>query len=190
MAVLPIRMYPDPVLREAAGAVDEVDDAVRKLVRDMEETMHAARGVGLAAPQVGVQRRVLVFVQGHEDADEDEDEEVEIEPVVRALINPELSEATGEQVGEEGCLSIPGLAFDVLRADHIRVRALDADGVRVDFVATGFDARVIQHEVDHLDGVLFIDRVDRASRKEALRIIRERTLGSEQARPSAGSARM
>jgi len=163
MAILPIRLYPDPVLREPAGPVADVDDSVRKLVADMTETMRAAPGVGLAAPQVGVQRRVLVYSLGTE------------EPV-HALVNPEIVERSGEQLGDEGCLSIPELIYPVARADRIKVRALDEHGNAVAIEAEEFEARVIQHEVDHLDGVLFLDRLDPADRREALRIIREQAL--------------
>lgn len=166
MAVLPIRLYPDPVLREPAALVPDVDDAVRKLLADMTDTMHAAEGAGLAAPQVGVQRRVLVYHLPDE-------EEVR----VRALVNPEIVASSGELTADEGCLSIPGLAYPVTRAQHVRVRGLDPDGAAVEYDADDFEARVIQHEVDHLDGVLYIDRIDREVRREALRILRERALG-------------
>ncbi len=164
MAILPIRVYPDPVLREPASPVAEVDDSVRRLIADMTETMRAAPGVGLAAPQVGVQRRVLVYSLGAE------------EPV-HALINPEIVERSGnEVVADEGCLSIPELSYPVPRAERITIRALDADGHAVSYDAEEFEARVIQHEVDHLDGVLFLDRLTPEERKEALKIIRERAL--------------
>ena len=163
MAVLKIRLYPDPVLREATLPVTDVDDSVRKLVADMTETMRAAPGVGLAAPQVGVQRRVLVYSLGTE------------EPV-HALVNPEILERSGEQIDDEGCLSIPGLTFPVPRAERIVVRGLDADGQPMSLEAEEFEARVIQHEVDHLDGVLFLDRLAPAERREALRTLREQAL--------------
>lgn len=178
MAVLPIRIYPDPVLREAAAPVAEVDDAIRKLVADMTETMHAAEGIGLAAPQVGVQRRVLVYQAGED------------EPL-KALVNPEILSRDGEQVREEGCLSIPGLAFPVTRAQTVVVQGLDALGKAVEYSAEDLEARVIQHEVDHLDGILFIERIDKADRKEALRILRERALnGSPTPVPRTPSARL
>jgi peptide deformylase len=163
MAILPIRQYPDPVLRERAAEVDVVDDAVRTLVRNMAETMRAAPGIGLAAPQVGVQRRVLVYQLGEE------------EPL-HALINPEIVEHEGEEIDEEGCLSIPGIAYPVARALRVRVRALDADGVAVDYEAEDLEARVIQHELDHLDGILFVDRLERSLRGAALALLRERAL--------------
>src|SRR5438309_3306360 len=144
MAILPIRIYPDPVLREPAAVVGIVDDSVRKLVVDMSETMKDAPGVGLAAPQIGVQRRVLVY-QAFED-----------DPL-RALIDPEIIRAEGELVAPEGCLSIPGLVFPVPRAERIVVKALNENGERFEHEAEEFEARVIQHEVDHLNGILYID---------------------------------
>lgn len=162
MAILPIRLHPDPVLRERAREVDDVDAAVRKLIRDMADTMYDAPGLGLAAPQVGVQRRVLVYDDGDG---------------LRALVNASILERRGEVVDEEGCLSLPGLAFPVPRAEWITVRGLDEGGADVVYEAEGLEARVIQHEIDHLDGILFIDRIERDLRKEALRILRERELG-------------
>lgn len=175
MARLEIRLYPDPVLREPAAAADRVDDAMRKLVADMEETMRAAPGVGLAAPQVGVQRRVLVY---------------DIGEGLQVLVNPEILDRSGEVVDEEGCLSIPGLAYPVARAEHIRVRGLDGDGESIEREAAELEARVIQHEIDHLDGVLFLDRTDRESRREALRILRDRALGIEPVPEVAPAARL
>src|SRR5438477_9330437 len=164
MAILPIRIFPDPVLRESTSPVKVVDDSVRKLVADMTETMIDAPGVGLAAPQVGVQRRVLVYRAYEEDP-------------VRALIDPEITKRDGEVTENEGCLSIPGLAYPVARAERITVRALDENGNTLEIEAEDFEARVIQHEVDHLDGVLYIDRIDPELRREAMRILRERALG-------------
>jgi peptide deformylase len=166
MAVLGIRLFPDPVLREAAAPVADVDDAVRKLIADMGETMRAAPGVGLAAPQVGVQRRVLVYSIGPE------------EPI-HALVNPEIVERSGETVADEGCLSIPELSYPVARAQSIVVRALDGEGRSSSYAAEDFEARVIQHEIDHLDGVLFIDRLMPAARRDALRTLRERVLDGD-----------
>jgi len=163
MAILPIRLFPDPVLREPAAVVAIVDDSVRKLIADMAETMKAAPGVGLAAPQVGVQRRVLVYCTGSE------------EPL-RALVNAEIVERSGSIVADEGCLSIPELTYPVERAERISVRGLDGEGQPVTYEVEDFEARVVQHEVDHLDGVLFLDRIDSELRREALRILREREL--------------
>ena len=150
MAVRPVRIYGDPVLRQKAEAVEAFDESLAVLVADMFETMRAYRGVGLAANQVGVPQRVLVVeVPG------DEGEE----PLRLALVNPALSEASGSEVDEEGCLSIPGIYEDVKRATRVRVRAQDPSGEPLEFVAEDYLARVLQHEVDHLEGVLFLDRL-------------------------------
>ena len=164
MAIRTIRMYPDPVLREAAAPVTVVDDAVRALARDMAETMYDAPGIGLAAPQVGVQRRVLVYRTSEEDE-------------LHTLINPEIVSSSGEVTEDEGCLSIPGLSYPVTRAQRVSVRALDLEGKPLAYDAEDLEARVIQHEIDHLDGVLFIDRIDEELRREARRVLRERIDG-------------
>ena len=155
MSVRPVRIYGDPVLRRRALEIDTFDGTLRGLVDDMRDTMRAYRGVGLAANQVGVLQRVLVA-----EVPLGEDRVAEL-----ALVNPELSEAEGAVVSEEGCLSIPGIYEDVRRADKVRVRGLDLEGHPVDFVAGGYVARVIQHEVDHLDGVLFVDRLSALKRQ-------------------------
>lgn len=155
MAVRPVRLYGDPVLRRKALAVAEVDDTVRELIADMRETMHAYNGVGLAANQVGVLQRVLVV-------------DIPVDEGTRAryaLINPELDQRTGAESGEEGCLSIPGLYEEVRRAQRVRVRGLDEHGRPLEFVAEGYLARALQHEVDHLDGVLFVDRLSLLKRR-------------------------
>jgi peptide deformylase len=149
MAVRPVRIYGDPVLRQRAREVTEFDDSLRQLVADMEQTMHAYNGVGLAANQVGVAQRVLVV-------DVPIDDETHARYV---LVNPQLSDRTGTVDGEEGCLSIPGIYEDVKRARSVHIEGFDADGARVAFDADGYLARAVQHEVDHLDGVLFVDRV-------------------------------
>ena len=178
MAIRPIRMYPDPVLREPATPVSVVDDSVRRLARDMTETMIAAPGVGLAAPQVGVQRRVVVYRVGEEDE-------------IHTLVNPEIVSSSGEQTDDEGCLSIPGLAYPVTRAMNVTVKAIDLDGEEVSIDAVELEARVIQHEIDHLDGVLFIDRIDDELRREARRILRERALnGTPTPQPRTPAARI
>lgn len=161
MAILPIRLFPDPVLREPTADVADVDDSVRKLIADMGETMRAAPGVGLAAPQVGVQRRVLVYCIGPE------------EPL-HALVNARIVERSGNVVADEGCLSIPELSYPVERAERVTVHALDGDGAPVTYEIEDFEARVVQHEIDHLDGILFLDRIDPDLRREAMRILRER----------------
>jgi peptide deformylase len=150
MAILPVRLYGDPVLREKARLIETFDEPLARLVEDMFETMRAYHGVGLAGNQIGLSKRILVIevpVEG------------EGESIKLALVNPRLSEASGQQVEEEGCLSIPGVYEDVKRALQVRVQAQDPHGRSLDFVAEGYVARVVQHEVDHLDGVLFVDRL-------------------------------
>ena len=154
MPLLPIRILGDPVLRKPAAPVEAVDDELRRLVDDMFETMYHADGVGLAAPQVGISRRVLV-IDTHEDGS-----------VPIALINPEILETSPEtERGEEGCLSIPGLRDVVERAANVVVQALDPQGNTVRIEGSTLLARALQHEIDHLDGVLFIDRVSPLKRK-------------------------
>jgi peptide deformylase len=154
MSIRELRFMGDPVLREKAEPVDEVTDEIRTLVADMFDTMYAEEGVGLAAPQVGIGRRVIV-VDPHED---------DVEPF--ALINPEIVHFSEDlDRGEEGCLSIPGLKEIVERSASVRVEGLDTRGLRVSIEAEGLLARILQHEVDHLDGVLFIDRVSALKRK-------------------------
>jgi peptide deformylase len=170
MAVLPIRLYPDPVLREPSAPVADVDDSIRKLIIDMGETMRAAPGIGLAAPQVGVQRRVLVYALSEEDE-------------IVGLVNPEIVERGGTIVEDEGCLSIPGLSFPVARAQSVVVKGLDPLGQPKQIEAVDLEARVLQHEVDHLDGILFIERIDPELRREAKRILRERALDGVPATP-------
>ncbi len=155
MALRHVRMYGDPVLRQKALEILEVDDTVRELIADMRETMHAYNGVGLAGNQVGVLQRVLVV-----NVPLPEGPRVEY-----ALINPVLDQRAGTESGEEGCLSIPGIYEDVKRAERVRVRALDESGGRVEFIAEGYVARALQHEVDHLDGVLFVDRLSPLKRQ-------------------------
>lgn len=145
----PILTYPDPFLTKKAVSVPRVDDKVRELVGDMFETMRAASGVGLAAPQIGVGRRVIVV----------DVSPVEQESTPVALVNPEIVERGGSVEGMEGCLSVPGVEGLVPRAESVLVRGLDLQGQPVRIRATGFLARALQHEIDHLDGTLFIDRI-------------------------------
>ncbi len=152
-----IRLFGDPVLREESEPVGEVDDQVRRLVDDLMETMYAADGIGLAAPQVGVPLQVFVY----------DVRDPEHEP--GALINPEIVEREGSVRDEEGCLSLPGLAEIVERAERVVVRGLDRQGHEVEIDATGLLSRCLQHEKDHLDGVLFIDRVSPLKRRMLLR---------------------
>ena len=145
MALLPILEFPDPRLRTVATPVDVVDDALRGLIDDMFETMYDAPGIGLAASQVDVHRRLLVL-----DVSEDKSR-----PMV--FINPEIVEQRGRQTCQEGCLSVPGIYADVDRAEWIRVRALDRDGKPFEIEADGLLAVCIQHEMDHLAGKVFVD---------------------------------
>jgi len=145
MALLPILEFPDPRLRTKAQPVAQVDDRIRKLIDDMFETMYAAPGIGLAATQVNVHQRLLVV-----DVSESRKEPL-------ALINPEILARDGVEESEEGCLSVPGVYDKVTRAGEILVRALDRDGKTIEFPADGLLAVCIQHEMDHLEGKLFVD---------------------------------
>ena len=157
MAIREIRILGDPILRARAEPVSIVDDEIRTLIDDMLETMYAADGVGLAAPQVGVGKRVIVVDVRDPDA-----------PPF-ALVNPEIVEASEEvDRGEEGCLSIPGLKEIVERPASVVVQGLDRDGKPRRIEGTGLLARALQHEIDHLDGVLFIDRVSPLKRQMLL----------------------
>lgn len=153
MAVLEIRLEGDPVLRQKATRISRVDDSVRKLASDMWDTLDQADGVGLAAPQVGVSRR-LVLVHLPADYIAEGDPEVRL-----TLVNPEIVRSRGEVPGMEGCLSIPGWQGEVRRADQVTVRAMDLEGREVRLKHEGWVARVLQHEIDHLDGILYIDRM-------------------------------
>lgn len=154
MAILDILLEGDPRLRQKAHKIKHVDDSLRALAKDMHETMLAAPGVGLAGPQVGVMRRIIVINVPADYQDEGEPD------FVMTLINPEIVKGTGETRALEGCLSIPGWVGEVPRLDAITVKALDLDNRHVRFKAEGYVARVVQHEVDHLDGILFVDRVE------------------------------
>jgi peptide deformylase len=163
MALREVLTYPNPLLREKARPVIEFDDELNALARDMAETMYAEPGVGLAATQVGVHQRVITI-----DVREKEGQSGEL----LKLANPEIVEREGEVVGEEGCLSVPGVREDVKRSDKIKVRAQNLDGREVVIDADGMLAIVFQHEIDHLDGILFIDRLSplkRSSIKKRLR---------------------
>jgi peptide deformylase len=156
-----IRTFGDPSLRSKALEVTRFDDALTEELRRMGQLMDDAIGLGLAATQVGVMHRVLVYRVGFD---------APLTPVV----NPVLEWASKEQeAAEEGCLSLPGVAVDVDRALHIRLRAQDARGEAILIEASGLEARVLQHEMDHLDGVLIIDRIPKDQRREALRVLRE-----------------
>ena len=164
MAILPIRTFGDPVLRMRAEPVTDIDAGVVKLVADMTETMYQAPGVGLAAPQIGVSRRVFVF-----DAQDGLG--------ARTVINPELAEKSGEWVMEEGCLSVPGYWWEITRPSFALVRGVDLDGNEVEYSGTELMGRVLQHEFDHLEGTLLIERLDPRVKKQALRDLRNEALG-------------
>lgn len=166
MALFPIRRFGDPVLRMPASPVKEIDTGVRKLVTDMIETMYAAPGVGLAAPQIGVSRAVIVF-------------DAQDEKGARVLINPELVESDGDYEYEEGCLSVPGHYWPITRPGYVRARGLNLDGEAVEYFGEGLLGRVLQHEIDHLRGILLIERLEKKVRKQALKTLREEALGLE-----------
>lgn len=161
-ALAQVRMHGDPVLRTRAREVDDVDDELRRELARMGQLMHDAMGIGLAATQVGILRRVLVYRVEHDS------------PVV-ALVNPRI-EWSGDDLEtmDEGCLSLPGVSVEVERPVHVRVSARDELGDPLTIEASGLEARVIQHEIDHLDGVLILDRTSRDQRKAAVRALRER----------------
>ncbi|HHW08967.1 MAG TPA: peptide deformylase [Firmicutes bacterium] len=152
MAVLQIRQLGDPVLRRQAAPVEKITKRVLKTLKNMEETMYAADGVGLAAPQVGISERLIVVDYGEGPLH---------------LINPEIVSASGKTIDSEGCLSIPGVSGYVERAAEVVVNALDTKGRVRRIEAEGMFARILQHEIDHLDGVLFIDKATSISREEA-----------------------
>jgi len=146
MTVIPIRLLPDPILRQKAKRVRNIDGSVRKLITDMVETMHAAPGVGLAAPQVGVPLRVIVIgIPGDEDI---------------AIINPQIIRRTGERLVNEGCLSIPGYVGEIKRAESVRVKGRDQNGKEIRIKADELLAQALEHEIDHLNGVLYIDHLE------------------------------
>jgi peptide deformylase len=163
MAVLKIRQFGDPALRQRASDVEQITDVHRRLVADMLETMRVAPGVGLAGPQVGVMERIFVW---------------EVDEEFGAVINPKITWTSDDAVEwEEGCLSLPGLYYSLSRPGRVRVEGIDENGDPVAIDADELLARVFQHEIDHLDGVLFIDHLPEEQRKEALRLLRERALG-------------
>jgi peptide deformylase len=164
VTVQPVRYFGDPVLRERATEVTTFDKELRTLVADLHETMVSQGGAGLAAPQIGVGLRVFVFRATG----------LEGELVEGHMVNPEWTVLDDtEQIGPEGCLSIPGFRWDCRRYDHVVARGWDLDGQPQEIEGTAMLARAIQHETDHLDGVLFLDKLDAATRKEAMAEIRQ-----------------
>ncbi|MGD9807677.1 MAG: peptide deformylase [Deferribacterales bacterium] len=162
--ILEVKTFPDKVLRIKAEPVVDINEETVKLLDNMVQTMHHQKGVGLAAPQVGISKRIIVI-----DTSAGEDE-----GMILRVINPEIIEASGEQVGEEGCLSVPGEYEPVRRAEKIRVKALSEEGKPYTMEAEGFLARVFQHEIDHLNGVLFIDRLPSFKKETVKKSIKRR----------------
>ncbi|HEY1330128.1 MAG TPA: peptide deformylase [Actinomycetota bacterium] len=173
MAIIPIRALGDPVLREPGRDVEAFDDSLRRLVQDMIETMYDAPGVGLAGEQVGRALRVFVYDDGDGSGP-------------RTVVNPVLSQLDGEQIEEEGCLSIRGLYWPTKRAMRVRLDGVDLDGSPVTRYGEGLTARIFQHETDHLAGTLYIDRLDPQERRDALAEFRRLELdpGSRRSRPA------
>lgn len=163
MPILGILTYPDPRLHEISEPVAEVDTDVVRLVDDMAETMYKAPGIGLAAPQVDVLKRVIVI-----DISDNRDQ-------LQVFINPEIVVREGEQEYEEGCLSVPGIYAPIQRAEHIRVRALDRSGESFELDADGLLAVCIQHEIDHLDGKVFVDYLSRLKRERVKKKLQKQT---------------
>jgi len=168
MSYIDILKYPDPFLKTVSEPVDKFDSGVQKLISDMVDTMYGARGIGLAAVQVGVARRVIVL-----DVPDDDEEKRERGRNLIALVNPVITSTEGTMVYEEGCLSVPGYTADVTRAEWIAVSALNAGGEPIELEAEGLPAIAIQHEIDHLDGFLFIDRISRLKRELIKRKIKK-----------------
>ena len=161
MSELTIRQYGDPVLKERTREVEEIDGAVASLVDSMIETMYAAPGTGLAANQIGVQRRIFVYDVGDGP---------------KTVINPRIVESGGEWTYEEGCLSVPGLSWEIVRPNTVHLVGLDLDGNEISVEAAELEGRVFQHELDHLDGILLVEHLDEEQRKEALKILRSRSM--------------
>jgi peptide deformylase len=169
VAPFEIRVFGDPVLRKPAAEVVEVDDSLRRLADDMLVTMYEAPGVGLAAPQVGIQKRFFVY---------------DIGTGPNAVVNPRLSGHDGEWIYEEGCLSVPGLSWPIVRAERVHLDGWDLEGNKLSVDADELLARMFQHECDHLDGILLLERLDKRQRKQAMRALRQRTLGLPEGEPA------
>lgn len=165
VATYPIRTYGDPVLRQVAADVDQIDESILRLVDDMIETMHEAPGVGLAATQVGVQKRLFVYDIGDGPS---------------AVLNGRITESSGEWTYEEGCLSVPGLYWPITRPNEVLLEGLDLDGNEIKLEGSELLGRVFQHETDHLDGILLIERLDSDQYKEAMKILRSNSLNPDQ----------
>ncbi len=169
MSTYAIRTFGDPVLRKTAEPVSDIDGKLVALVDAMVETMYHAQGVGLAAPQIGVGKQLFVYDAGEG-------------PIT--AVNPEIVESSGSWTYDEGCLSVPGLSFDIVRPNKVTFQAIDLDGAPLEFEADEFLGRVLQHEMDHLQGVLLLDHLDPDQRKEAFRQMREQQLNPSRILPS------
>ena len=165
MAVLSMRRYGDPILRLLAAPVAAVTPEIKTLIKDMAETMWHQVGIGLAAPQIGVSLRIFVMDDGKRGA--------------RAIVNPIVTERGGVVKEEEGCLSLPGIFAQVERSKSLRIEGLDGEGQPISFEAQGLQAKIIQHELDHLDGVLFIDRLPPVTRDRIKKKIQKEGLAPE-----------
>lgn len=161
MAPFSIRLIGDPVLNQRASDIDNIDGRIAKLAEDMLMTMYEEPGSGLAANQIGVQKRLFVYDIGHGPG---------------IVVNPEIVETDGEWVYDEGCLSIPGLSFELLRPNHVHLVGWDLDGNEVSIEASELEGRCFQHELDHLNGTLYLDRLDEDQRKQAKKALREMNL--------------
>ncbi len=157
MTVIPIRVYGDPVLNQVATEVENIDGRIAALAESMIETMYEAPGVGLAANQIGVQKRLFVYDKGDG-------------PVV--VVNPVIVESAGEWTYEEGCLSVPGMSWEITRPNEVHLVGYDIDGNEISVEADEFEGRIFQHEMDHLNGVLLIERLDGEQRREAKKLLR------------------
>jgi len=171
-----IRVFGDPVLKQAATPVSEIDGSIARLAEDMFETLYEAHGAGLAAPQVGVGKRVFVY-------------DIDDEPIV--VVNPTIAESSGEWTYLEGCLSVPGLSWEIVRPKEVLLTGYDLDGNELQIEADELEARVFQHELDHLDGVLLLDHLDDEQSREAKRALREMALAvTEPEVPRLGLGRL
>jgi len=161
MSTLPIRLFGDPVLNQVTKEITDIDARVAALADMMIATMYEAPGAGLAANQVGVQRRMFVYDKGDG-------------PVV--VVNPEIRESDGEWVFEEGCLSVPGLSWDIVRPNRIHLVGLDLDGNEISIETDEYEGRIFQHEMDHLNGILLVERLDEDQKKSAKKLLRKRAM--------------
>jgi peptide deformylase len=161
VSTLPIRSYGDPVLNTPTTEVENIDAKIAALAESMIETMHDAPGVGLAANQIGVQKRLFVYDKGDG---------------AHVVVNPVIVETSGEWTYEEGCLSVPGLSWPIVRANEVHLTGFDLDGNEIDIQTSEYEGRIFQHECDHLDGVLLVERLSDDQKKEAKKILRKRRL--------------